>query len=223
MLAHGRRNPNSKFSKNNASTSHNDKNAKAPVRPKYKCSFCKITGHKYADCRKRKTQEAEKANNTEVESFFAEASQYSSSEAAKGTDASQWCLDSGCTSHLCKDARMLTNSISTRSDIRLANNATSTVDAKGNVELLTRVNNKTKRVRLENTLHVPDLRTNLLSVAKIVDKGYQVVFNSNQASVKDVKGNIKLTAERKGDLYILKGSGKQANTVSQKKHSDTET
>ncbi|XP_077272083.1 uncharacterized protein LOC143902777 [Temnothorax americanus] len=207
MLAHGRRNPNLKSGKNNASTSYNDKNAKAPFRPKYKYTLSvRLPATNTLTAVKGRRKKPKK--HTEVESFFTKITQYSSPEPARDTDASQWCLDSGCTSHLCKDAQMLTNSIPTRSDIRLANNATSTVDAKGNVELLTSVNNKTKRIRLENTLHVPDLRINSLSVAKIVDKGYQVVFGSNQAFVKYIKGNIKLTAERQdhstaSTLFIL--------------------
>ncbi|KMQ87730.1 retrovirus-related pol polyprotein from transposon tnt 1-94 [Lasius niger] len=222
MLAHhSKHNPNSKFGKN-SSMSRNETNAKASSRPKYKCSFCKIAGHKYADCRKRMKQEAEKANNTEMESFFAEVAQYTSPDPTRGTEANQWCLDSECTFYVCKDARMLTSSVRTRSDIRLANNATSVVNAKRDVKLLTSIDNKTKRIRLENILHVPDLRTNLLSVAKIVDKGYQVVFGPNRASVRDHKGNIKLTADRQGDLYILKGSTEHANTATQRKCSETE-
>jgi len=67
------------------------------------------------------------------------------------------------------------------SDIKLTNSATSMISAKESVELLTNVNRRNKRIQLENALHVPDLRTNLLSMAKIVDKGYRVVFESNQA------------------------------------------
>lgn len=68
-----------------------------------------------------------------------------------------------------------------QSDIKLANSATNTVDAKGDVEFLTTFKNRNNTIRLENALHVPDLRTNLLSVAKIVDRGYRVTFDSNQA------------------------------------------
>jgi len=51
MLArHGKRY--SKFNKNPSKQS-SETDAKVYSRPKYKCSFCKITGHKYAECRKR--------------------------------------------------------------------------------------------------------------------------------------------------------------------------
>jgi len=220
MLArHGKRNP--KFNKNPSKQS-SEVNAKSSSRFKFKCSFCKIADHKYAECRKRKKQETEKdekTSNTEVETFFADITQHLSPEFSK-RDTSQWCLDSGCTSHLCNDIRMLNESVRTTSNIRLANDATSTVDSKGNVEIFTSVGNMNKRIRLENALHVPDLRTNLLSVAKITDKGYEIVFDVNQASVRDCEGNVKLIAERQGDLYIL--NSRQANAAMQTRQSDIE-
>lgn len=71
---------------------------------------------------------------------------------------------------------MLSGSTRTTSNIRLANDATSVVKARGNVEIITSIGDTNKRIRLENTLHVPDLRANLLSVAKITNKGYEVVL-----------------------------------------------
>jgi len=115
---------------------------------------------------------------------------------------------------------MLNDSVQTTSNIKLANDATSAVNAKGNVEILTSIGDTSKRIRLENTLHVPELRINLLSVAKIVDKGYKVTFGSKQASVRDSKGNVKLVAKRPGDLYILRGSSQQSNIATQARSSD---
>lgn len=113
----------------------------------------------------------------------------------------------------------MTKPVQIQSDIKLANSATSTINAKGDIELLT-VNNQNKRIRLENALHVPDLRTNLLSVAKIVDKGYRVIFDSNRAVIQDLRGNHKLIAKRQGDL--LNGPIQQANVAASGKHSKTE-
>lgn len=214
LAHHNKHKPNTRSSKD-SSTPRNETKASSRLRLKY--SFCKIAGHKYVDCRKRKKQEAEKANNTEVESLFAEVAHYSSSNPPE--DSIQWCLDSGCTSHLCKDFRMISNPMRMQSDIKLASSATSSVNAIGNVELLTRVNKTDRRIRLENALHVPDLRTNLLSVVKIVHK---VTFDAKQASVRDQHGNVKLIIEREGDLYILNASAQQVNFVAQTKRSDAQ-
>ncbi|XP_067208160.1 uncharacterized protein Inos isoform X2 [Linepithema humile] len=222
MLAHrGKYNANAKSHKNTP-LPRNEAEGKASARFKFKCSFCKIPGHKYADCRKRKKQATEKTNSAETETFYADVAQYSSSETPKHTGTSKWCLDSGCTSHLCKDTRMISKQIRMQSDIKLANSATSMADARGDVEFITAFKNRNKTIRLENTLHVPDLRTNLLSVAKIVDRGYRVTFDSNQATVYDPQGNTSLVVKREGDLYLLEGSTQRANTATQKERSDLE-
>lgn len=67
------------------------------------------------------------------------------------------------------------------------------------------VKGKKSNVILNKTLHVPKLRMNLLSVSKITDKGYRVVFDKQKATVTDQKGHTKLIARRIGDLYLIDG------------------
>ena len=45
-----------------------------------------------------------------------------------------------------------------------------------------------------------------MSVAKITDKGNEVIFKKNIAYVKNQKQEILTVAERKGDLYFVHGS-----------------
>ncbi|KAG5878922.1 hypothetical protein JTB14_034431 [Gonioctena quinquepunctata] len=40
-----------------------------------------------------------------------------------------------------------------------------------------------KSLLLRNTLHVPDLRTNLMSVSKITDRGHEVHFKKKEALI----------------------------------------
>lgn len=76
--------------------------------------------------------------------------------------------------------------------------------AKGNVNIIANNGEKNIPYALRNTLHVLGLHTNLLSIAKIVDKNLQVIFKKDGAQVKDNRGNIKLVANRK-DLFYLRG------------------
>lgn len=48
------------------------------------------------------------------------------------------------------------------------------------------------------------LRTNLLSVGKITDRGYKVTLDKEKVVVVDKKGNTILTAERKNSLYYAR-------------------
>ncbi|KAJ3659731.1 hypothetical protein Zmor_011405 [Zophobas morio] len=59
-------------------------------------------------------------------------------------------------------------------------------------------------VSLNKTLHVPDLRTNLMSVSKITDRGFEVHFRKGEAAILDKEGRLRLRAERIGDLYYVR-------------------
>lgn len=120
----------------------------------------------------------------------------------------RWCLDSGCTSHICGDASVFTKIDSSESGkLKLASEATANISYKGVVEFATNINGEKCNVTLSDTLHVPEVGTNLLSVSKIADKGYSVVFDKSEATVLDESGNIKLIAKRKENLYYIEGEG----------------
>ena len=57
---------------------------------------------------------------------------------------------------------------------------------------------------LKNTLYVPNLRTALMSVSRITDKGFNVLFQKHEAVVTDKTGNVKILADRIGDLYFVR-------------------
>lgn len=61
-----------------------------------------------------------------------------------------------------------------------------------------------KPVSLTNVLHVPDLRTNLMSVSKITEKGY-VTFERGFAIITDRVSNVKYRY-RKDSLYYIRKS-----------------
>ncbi|KAH0809704.1 hypothetical protein GEV33_013085 [Tenebrio molitor] len=59
-------------------------------------------------------------------------------------------------------------------------------------------------VRLDETLCVPDLRSNLLSVAKMTEHGFEVIFRRNEAIVTnpDTGENV-IVARRDKDMYYI--------------------
>ena len=108
------------------------------------------------------------------------------------------------------DASILVNIDETkRSTISLANGQSINSAGVGNTKIVS-VNGKGTRVNvtLGNVYHVPMLTTNLLSVSKITDLGFEVVFDSKGCRV--VKGaNVMLVGERSGNLYNLKHFSEQ--------------
>lgn len=118
-----------------------------------------------------------------------------------------WLLDSGCTAHLCGDYdRFDTMSESSNVKLNLASQASTQVKGRGIVHLPVSSNNGYKLFEFKDTLYVPDLRTNLISVAKITNRGHEVTFYKDDAYVRDERGDINVIADRKGDLYVVRES-----------------
>ncbi|KAG7197410.1 hypothetical protein KM043_017104 [Ampulex compressa] len=76
-----------------------------------------------------------------------------------------WCPDSSCSSHLCKNPGDFSDVWGTESEkLHQANNASTDVKARENVNVVIDQGRGVKNVKLSNALFVRDLRTNLLSV-----------------------------------------------------------
>ncbi|KRX14664.1 hypothetical protein T07_4814 [Trichinella nelsoni] len=67
--------------------------------------------------------------------------------------------------------------------LSLANNKSTEIMGTGTPNLEIPGSDGMRSVKLHNTLYVPDLRSNLLSVAKITEKGFQVIFQENSVII----------------------------------------
>ncbi|GBL72937.1 hypothetical protein AVEN_128120-1 [Araneus ventricosus] len=76
------------------------------------------------------------------------------------------------------------------------------------------VNGQHSYVYSNETLYVPSLSCNLLSVAKLTDLGFTVQFNGLSADIVNPVKDIKLKADHVGDLYFLHTKEKKDNTAS---------
>ena len=74
---------------------------------------------------------------------------------------------------------------------------------KGSMLVETCVDNKMKRIRIHDVLHVPKLHTNLLSVSKLVAKGFNVHFNTMGCKVRTQRGEVVAIATIEANLYQL--------------------
>ena len=120
------------------------------------------------------------------------------------TSNNDWCLDSGATSHMCHDRGKFVNfSLVENQKVRLAVDVTTEIIGKGTVHLTVPNGYNNKHIRLENTLCVPLLKTNLLSISKTTTNGYDVNFKDMHAVVLNRNGETVVKAERRGDLYYV--------------------
>ncbi|KYB24925.1 hypothetical protein TcasGA2_TC034911, partial [Tribolium castaneum] len=107
-----------------------------------------------------------------------------------------WCLDSGCKSHLCKDEDFFVNVRDDLGQLKLADNSMTRVCGKGDVRIAT-ADNPDNVVMLKDTLYVPNLRSHLLSISKIVDHGHEVTFKKSCAIVLNSFGDSKSDVEER--------------------------
>jgi hypothetical protein len=114
----------------------------------------------------------------------------------------RWCLDSGASSHMCSEKakfqEMKTPKVQT---LNLANSCSTKIVGSGTIQLSVEEN---LTVRLDETLYVPDLRSNLLSVAKMTEHGFEVIFRRNEAIVTNPDtGENLIVARRDKDMYYI--------------------
>jgi len=72
---------------------------------------------------------------------------------------------------------------------------------KGKVKIHVTVNGVSKNITFDDVLYIPDLRSNLISLSKLGEKGVRVLFDEYKAQIKTVSGDIVIKAKRSGRLY----------------------
>lgn len=127
--------------------------------------------------------------------------------------SNKWCLDSGATSHMSAVKEKFASISAVSSSIALANSGSSAVEGAGNVRIKLFDGQGGRPTTLLNTLHVPELRTNLMSVSKITDQGSIVTFRKDEAYVLDESEKVLAVAKRSGDLYFVSEVPDTANVA----------
>lgn len=179
----------------------------------FRCHRCNKPGHMIRDCKVKIPNE----NKKKGESTFKVEQSLTWTNDIQGVTYS-WCLDSGSTSHVCSDEKIFVEmNESQTSSLKLAAKSQSTpIIGSGKVKLDIDEENQ---INLPNTLYVPSLTTNLLSVAKITDNGFTVLFRKNEATIADKNKKIILKAERRDGLYYVNPTdSKEDNEICNHSH-----
>lgn len=201
---------NALYAGNRQSSNQRRKNPKQ--KKKYPCYVCGSLDHWASQCPKR-SKDSAKNVNIRGENLYIEVA--TAEEAKNVTSTKRWCLDSGCTTHMCANEELMTDIEQCTATLNMANTASTTAKAKGTAHLIAATKNGKVDVNINNALLVKDLRTNLLSVSKITQNDREVVFRKNEAVIRDLDGNVKLTADRIEDLYYLREAGERVNAATE--------
>lgn len=180
---------------NNNYPDRNNRNNSEKSKFKYACHTCGKIGHMARDCRSKSFNKKKQNNKTEASCNVNEVANNIQEYYGK------WCLDSGASSHMCPAEEKFGNIENKKNgQLALANNNTTEIRGIGNIQF----ESSDCKIKLKETLFVPDLRTNLLSVSKITQSGLEVIFKRNEAIVRDPHKNKKLfVAKREKGLYYV--------------------
>ncbi|CAL1672594.1 unnamed protein product [Lasius platythorax] len=160
------------------------------VKP-FKCHYCHKRGHKISQCWKKKNEEAACAedafyaiNEDTHRKHIVNKGNVINAFNVKSEETDKWCLDSGTTSHMCKDRnRFVDLQKVINQKVRLANDKLTDIKEIGTVYLSLAEGTRTHRIKLENTLYVPELSTNLFSTSKATTNGRKILLTENAATI----------------------------------------
>ena len=119
-------------------------------------------------------------------------------ESSSSRTSSRMVLDSACTSHLTATSEKVRRSKSTNITIKLADDSSLKSTQKGTRTVRWKTGGGTQRVSLSDTLVVPGLSQDLLSIPSLVSKNIGVLFLPGKAVLVDLK-----------DEYSILGYGSQ--------------
>lgn len=126
-----------------------------------------------------------------------------------------WFADSGATQHMTDQLSTLVNFSSVESEtwtVAGIGNTQLTVQGRGDVEVLSIVNGKTRVGVFKGVLYVPGLGTNLFSIGSATEAGAEVYFIDEKVSFTR-QGVVEMEGQRAGStLYHLNVVAKQHNS-----------
>lgn len=151
------------------------------VKQSWKCFYCGKPGHKIAQCRKKKFDA--RTHNRRSESSTSSSNHSFAMIASNHSTVNEWFIDSGASFHIVGNESLLdTSSIKTIIPINITlGNGTRVQACKTGLVRMKLENNQ--EIILEDVLVCSEMKSNLLSVLRVQEKGYKVLFENNKCSV----------------------------------------
>nr|KYP35823.1 Retrovirus-related Pol polyprotein from transposon TNT 1-94 [Cajanus cajan] len=177
-----------------------------------KCYNCGNLGHISKDCRSEKKREEPTNFHAEEEDEGlllvttipeAEIKPSCSSEVKPNcSDNSVWYLDTGASNHMCGDEHLF--KMLSKEELRSVSfGDASKVAVKGRGTIWYQQRNE-KIGEIRDVYYVPDLKSNILSMGQLMEKGYSVLMKDRELQLKDKLGRLIAQVEmKKNRMYKL--------------------
>ena len=120
------------------------------------------------------------------------------------TQQNLWDLDTSCSNHMCGDKEVFSELDETfHNTVKFGDNSTIFAMGRGMVTLYAKENSTHT---ISNVLLVPDLKTNLLSVGQLQEKGYEISIKDGVCQIRDEKlgliAQVNMTPNHMFPLYL---------------------
>lgn len=170
---------------------------------KVECFRCHRYGHYKSECRTKLHHDRGQKSNY-VEEKEEDISLLMACHKEEKMHGSMWYLDTGCNNHMCGDKSLFSDmDESFQSTIKFGDNSTVSIIGKGNVKIYTKDNTKHC---IGNVYFPPDLKTNLLSVGQLQEKGFEINIKDGvcciQNKEKGLVAEINMTSNRMFPLHF---------------------
>ncbi|XP_019430380.1 PREDICTED: uncharacterized protein LOC109337785 [Lupinus angustifolius] len=159
---------------------------------KVQCYNCRNYGHYAAECRvnrgsNKKDEEVKLAQGDELdgeERYLLMATVLNSNE-----ESDVWYLDTGCSNHMTGKKEWFTSlDETTKSKVKFADNSAVSVEGIGKIVIQRKDG---KKAYISNVLYVPKMKSNLISLGQLLEKGYSMEMKDGMLRVFDQdKNNI---------------------------------
>eukprot|EP00253_Pinus_taeda_P022088 PITA_22088 len=104
-----------------------------------------------------------------------------------------WFLNSGCSNHMTGNIAMFSNlDEDVKSEVTIGTNSKISVKGKGRVSIQA---GNGEHMIVPEVYYVPSLKCNLLSIGKLIDKGYNVFFKDDMCTIRDIPPSKKIIAQ----------------------------
>ncbi|GKU96986.1 hypothetical protein SLEP1_g10166 [Rubroshorea leprosula] len=180
-----------------------DNISKSVGKANIECFKCHRYGHYRFECRANLNR-GESSNFAEYNEKNDDSSLFMVCHPKEVSKKNVWYLDTGCNNHMCGDKSAFSDlDESCQDKVKFGDNSTIAVKGRGKVTIRAKDNSIQT---ISNVLYVPNLKSNLLSLGQLQEKGYEILIKDGVCQIRDSKldliAKVKMTRNRLFPLYV---------------------